>query len=291
MTNLIAYIPSLNSQYLRWLEKHEEFCLYLVSQEMAESLIPRLARNVGALAIEETLDLLYGIRNIRFPAGSLNVFHPDGMYPDFSRQDQKNWVMPDEDLSHLVAKKYLYPAGCLVEFQPVWGRWDMSAVKRQEPVIPDLEVSTREIDQLRMEAARKLGRKSPDWWRQIGAIVFRGEELLACAFNAHFPNEYEVAIFGDPRINFDAGDPAGAEVYLSLHAERGTICFCSRKGIALEGASLYVTEFPCPDCTRWIVAAGFKEVFFSGGYSMLGGLRTLQAAGVRIVKVKAPESA
>lgn len=206
---------------------------------------------------------------------------------------ETDFVMPDEDVSHLVAEKYFYTAGhCKkVAFEPVWGRWDMTAVKRQEPVIPDLEVSPEKIDQLRMEAARKLAKDSPDWWRQIGAMAFWNGRMIACSYNAHYPTEYETVLFGDPRINFNAGDPAGAEVYLSLHAEKGVIGVCARKGVALEGTSVYVTTFPCGDCARMLAECGIKELFFSEGYSVLKGFETLKVAGVRIVQVKDPESA
>ena len=167
----------------------------------------------------------------------------------------------------------------------------MLAVKRQEPVLPDLEVSSEVIDRFRIEAARRLARKSPDWWRQVGAMVFRGYEMIACSYNAHKPTEYETVLFGDPRINFDAGDSVGAEVYLSLHAEKGLIGMCAREGVMLKGASVYVTTFPCGDCARYLAECQISELFFSEGYSVLGGLRTLQAAGIRIVKVKDPESA
>jgi len=286
MNNLVAYIPALNSRYLEWLKSKQPFRLYLVSGEMAKSLIPRLERNLIALSVEDVLSLLLGVRSDMFPRSSLNIFHPEGEYPNFSDLVAgQTWVLPDEDLSRLIADKYIQATDCQVTFESVWGRWDMSAVKRQEPVIPDLEVSTEEIDQLRIKLARMFAERSPDWWRQIGAFAFRGDELIAAAYNKHHPTEYETMLFGDPRINFDAGDPAGAEIYLSLHAEEGIITACADTGTALGGASVYVTTFPCSNCARRLAACHIKELFFADGYSILGGLESLQAADVRIVKV------
>ena len=201
-------------------------------------------------------------------------------------------IMPDEDVCHAVAMELLHHDPLLsIKFEQIWGRWDMTAVKRQEPVIPDLEVSSEKIDQLRMEAARKLAKDSPDWWRQIGAMAFWSGRMIACSRNAHYPTEYETVLFGDPRINFNAGDPAGAEVYLSLHAEKGLVGVCAREGVSLKGISVYVTTFPCGDCARMLAQCRIKELFFSEGYSVLKGFETLKAADIRIVKVKDPESA
>ena len=277
MTNLIAYMPVLNRQYLEWLEKHQPFKLYLVSQYLAESLIPQLGRNMIAVS-EGKIAVM--IKSLGL-TGSVSFLDP-ALTP-FGEE----LIMPDEDISRQIASEYLHydPLYMSITFEPIWARWDMSAVKRQEPVIPDLEVSVRKIDKLRMEAANKLAQKSPDWWRQIGALAFRGDEFLAVAYNKHYPTEYETMIFGDPRIVFQAGDPAGAEVYLSLHAERGIIATCAKEGVALKGASVYVTTFPCGDCARMLAACQIKELLFQEGYSVLKGFETLKAAGVQIAKV------
>lgn len=283
MNNLIAYMPVINRQYLEWLRRHQPFSLYLIGLERAGSLIPRLERNIIALSARDVKDFLQS-SNLADCSSDVAIFSPELGNPNISPYCGKKWVMPDEDISRVIAEKYFYP-NHEVEFEQVWARWDMTAVKRQEPVIPDLEVSMSEIDIFRINEAIKLSQKSPDWWRQIGALVFKGEELLACGWNVHLPTEYETYIFGDPRLNFDAGDPAGMDAYVSLHGEEDVICTCAKKGTALEGASWYVTDLPCGRCSRKIVRTGAKEVFFRNGYSMLGGYRTFKAAGVRIVKV------
>lgn len=291
MNNLIAYIPVLNRQYREWLKGVAPFNLYLISQELAELFLPRLGRNVGAVPTKEMYEDLLGLLDRKFPGSMANIFDLDEHIPNLSNGDRRDWIMPDEDICHAIAKTYLRPAQCAVQFAPIWGRWDMTAVKREEPVIPDLEVSSRQIDVKRMEIAVKLGKQTPDWWRQIAAVAFHGDVLLAASYCAHHPTEYETAIFGDPRANFDAGDPAGAEVYLSLHAEKGIVGICAREGFKLKGASVYVTTFPCGDCARMLASCQIKELLFLEGYSVLKGLETLRAAGIRVVKVNSPELA
>jgi dCMP deaminase len=282
MTNLIAYIPVLNQQHINWLQKHPGSRLLLISNAVAENLLPRLSRNMGAVATDIIAKTILA-ENL---AVHVEILEPH--YLDLHLRP-KQYIMPDEDVSHLFMERYLHLTR--VKFEEVWGRWDMTAVKRQEPVIPDMETSSDVVCMQKMADTKKLAQKSPDWWRQVAASAFHGEKLIATACNAHYPNEYEVTIFGDPRINFDAGDPTGSEVYLSLHAEKGIIAACARMGVALEGASVYVTTFPCGDCARMLAECRIKELFFSKGYSVLKGFDTLKAAGVRIVKINDPESA
>lgn len=44
------------------------------------------------------------------------------------------------------------------------------------------------------------------------------------------------------------------------HAERNVIYACSRNGISCDGCSIYVTHFPCCDCTRAIIQSGLRQV-------------------------------
>ena len=283
MNNLIAYMPVINRQYLGWLEKHKPFHLYLITQDVAEALNPKLGRNIVSLPANIVSVFLNNVQNEFSWESLVEVFSLTNL--DLSKQKDQNWIMPDEDISHLVAGKYLTPSGCQVYFEPIWARWDMTAVKRQEPIMPDLETSSDIVDGLRMSVAEKFGQKTPDWWRQIGALAFKDQKMIAFSYCKHLPTEYETVIFGDPRINFDAGDSAGAEVYLSLHAEKGIVATCAREGISLKGASVYCTTFPCGDCARMLAECQIKELFFTEGYSVLKGFETLKAAGIRIVKV------
>lgn len=277
MNNLIAYMPVLNRQYLEWLGIHQPFVLHLISQETAESFLPRLGRNMVAVSAFNMARIISSLNDLR---GEVFILDDGSIVKGGSKI-----VMPDEDLSHLYAEANLIPFGCQVTFESIWARWDMTAVKRQESVIPDIEVSLSETDFLCMMEAKELGQKTPDWWRQIGAVAFRGYDRIACAYCRHYPDEYETFIFSDPRINFDAGNLAGAEVYLSLHAEKGIITACAREGVSLKGASVYVSTFPCGDCARMLADCQIKELYFQEGYSVLKGYETLKAAGVRVVKV------
>lgn len=290
MANLIAYIPVLNQRHLDWFERHPHSRLFLITQEMAEQFLPRLARNMSAVPTESMIKMIRSLNLVY----SVTDFSP-GWDSDLDRLilgKRKEWILPDEDISHLVAENYLLPRWYDVTFEMIWARWDMTAVKKAQPVIPDCEVSRRDIDIFRTQEAEDLSRRSPDWWRQIGAIAFRGPELLAFGRNEHFPTEYESYIFGDPRLNFDASDPTGTDAYISLHAEEYLICFCADHGISLRGASLYINTFPCGRCASAVKNAGFKEVFFREGSSFLKGFETLKSAGIRIVQVRSdPESA
>lgn len=47
----------------------------------------------------------------------------------------------------------------------------------------------------------------------------------------------------------------------TVHAETNVILASSRAGLPVGGASLYITDPPCPNCAKNIAAAGVKKVF------------------------------
>ena len=44
------------------------------------------------------------------------------------------------------------------------------------------------------------------------------------------------------------------------HAERNAIYRAARRGISVEGATAYVTLFPCADCCRAMIQSGIKRI-------------------------------
>jgi deoxycytidylate deaminase len=51
-----------------------------------------------------------------------------------------------------------------------------------------------------------------------------------------------------------------------VHAEMSALSDAARKGISVEGATLYCTTFPCHLCAKLIVAAGIKKVIYLEPY-------------------------
>lgn len=57
------------------------------------------------------------------------------------------------------------------------------------------------------------------------------------------------------------------EYQRAVHAEMEAILGCGRNGRTTRNAFLYVTTFPCHNCTKHIIAAGFQGVFYIEPYA------------------------
>ena len=71
------------------------------------------------------------------------------------------------------------------------------------------------------------------------------------------------------------------EECLCTHAEQNAICQAAYYGVAIAGATIYITISPCLTCAKLIINAGIKEVVYGGDYAFLDTVKDMfKAAGV-----------
>ena len=67
----------------------------------------------------------------------------------------------------------------------------------------------------------------------------------------------------------------------AIHSEADAICRAARNGVSTEGATIYVTRYPCEACARTIIAAGIKKVVFGRNQPISETTRQMfESAGV-----------
>lgn len=52
----------------------------------------------------------------------------------------------------------------------------------------------------------------------------------------------------------------------AVHAEMDALLCCARSGVSPQNALLYVTTFPCHNCTRHIIASGIERIYYIEPY-------------------------
>jgi dCMP deaminase len=189
-------------------------------------------------------------------------------------------IMPDEPECHDLAKAFSLT---VVRYEPVFLRWHRSNSVAENAVMADVELSFTDFDRKMMGKASGEAERSLDWWRQVGAVMVRGEEVILAAYNRHVPDERWPYVWGDPRASFRQG--IAIEMSTAIHAEAALIAEAAKRGVALVGCSLYVTTFPCPPCAKLIGSSGVRRLYFQAGYSMLDGEEVMRANGIEIVRV------
>jgi dCMP deaminase len=269
---VLLYLPVIHAGYELFLQRHCDAEEILLLGAGFTASYPSLAKDIRALPPERAAGYL-SPRRVR-------VIEPADL-PAAVTAD--TLVMPDEEITRDLAARYELERGRTVVFDRTFLRWDRDWATAHVPVAFDGEITVEELPRELLGAAQSLSQRSSDWWRQVGAVAARDRQVLGCAWNRHYPTEYAPYLNGDPRDGFERG--VRADLSTALHAEAAVISRAARDGVALAGADLYTTTFPCPACARLIAVAGLRRCFFAGQYSVLDGERVLRAAGVSLIWV------
>jgi len=143
-----------------------------------------------------------------------------------------------------------------------------------------------EWDEYFMEIATLVASRSTCMRRQVGCVVVKERRILSTGYNGAPSGVTHCHETGCRRA--DEGIPSGerAELCRGVHAEQNAIIQGARHGVALRGATVYVTTQPCSICTKMLINAGIEEIIFDGEYPDELSQRLLKEAGVFCHKYK-----
>ena len=131
-----------------------------------------------------------------------------------------------------------------------------------------------QFDSSYLEMARVWAKNSYCTRRKVGALLVKDRMIISDGFNgtpAGFENICE-----DPST--------GKTKPYVLHAEANAITKVAKSGNNSEGATLYVTDAPCLECSKLIIQAGIKRVVYMIEYSVKDGIELLRRAGIEVCK-------
>lgn len=270
-----AYIPVVHRGHQEFLKKVQPDVLYVLGKSF-QADFPFLERDIRALTPHEIQKMC---QTLGF-ASDVRILEKDTL-SDLKKAQKI--IFSDDHVMRMLAEKYL--SGISVDFEKIFLRWDKMAAITATPVSSDGEISTKELDRTFLQSARYEARKSSNWWRQVGAVAVKNQKIIFAGFNEHKPSEHITYIEGDPRSNFDAGDPHLKNMYTEIHGEANVIAQAARQGVSLQDASIYVTTFPCPSCALQIIESGIREIYYADGYSNLNAEQNLRSAGIKLIRV------
>lgn len=277
---VILYAPALHQGYINFLNKHEADPIFVVTEEIRARLakeVPYFGRDIRMILSSDMVQIFSLLQQ---NPGRVRVLNEIAIAE--IKENKSEIIMPEEDISHKLYQEF-FP-NHKVSFESVFLRWDRLISTKENEINPNRVISEKEFDKEIMQRAVFEGQKSSDWWRQIGAIVVKDGQVVVSTHNFHLPRPDNPNVLGDPRSNFEAGE--SIEISTAIHAEAAAIAEAARRGTVLEGAHVYVSTFPCPNCARLLVQAGVKKVFYAKGYSLVDAEDILKNAGVEIVMVK-----
>ena len=113
-------------------------------------------------------------------------------------------------------------------------------------------------DQYFMVQAALLASRSTCKRLSVGAVLVRDKRIIAGGYNG--------SVSGDDHCIDEGCYLRDGHCVRTIHAEMNAILQCARFGMSTDGASLYVTVFPCLQCTKSLLQAGIKEINYIRNY-------------------------
>lgn len=108
--------------------------------------------------------------------------------------------------------------------------------------------------------------------RKVGCLVVKNKMIISDGYNGT-PSGFE---------NICEDDNNVTKPYV-LHAEANAITKLARSSNNSDGATLYVTDAPCIECSKLIIQAGIKRVVYAQEYRLTDGLDLLKRAGIEVI--------
>ncbi len=103
--------------------------------------------------------------------------------------------------------------------------------------------------------------------RQIGAVIVKNKRILTTGYNGAPAGIKSCKDKGEClRINMDIPSGTRHELCYAIHAEQNAIIQAARMGISIEGATIYITHYPCSICAKLIVNAGISRIVYIHPY-------------------------
>ncbi len=114
---------------------------------------------------------------------------------------------------------------------------------------------TNETDRKFVRYAEVIAQQSPDLSTKTGAVIVSrlDEKIIASGFN-RMPHGKLFC------LTLDTRQSAQKKYLWTVHSEVVAVGSCAKKGVSTWGATLYSNWWPCADCTRLLIEAGFARV-------------------------------
>lgn len=138
-------------------------------------------------------------------------------------------------------------------------------------------------DQYFMSQSMLLAMRSTCTRLSVGATIVREKRVISGGYNG--------SVSGDVHCNDHGCYLIDGHCARTVHAEMNALLQCAKFGVKTEGADIYVTHFPCLQCTKTIIQSGIRKIYFLKNYHNHSyALKLLEQANIKVEQVAVPEN-
>tara|TARA_Y100000389_G_C17469834_1_gene529321 strand:- start:8821 stop:9231 length:411 start_codon:yes stop_codon:yes gene_type:complete len=89
----------------------------------------------------------------------------------------------------------------------------------------------------------------------VGCLFVKDNRIIAQGYNGYLPGAPHKQVIRD---NHEIA---------TVHAEQNTISDCAKRGVSCNGATAYITHYPCINCAKLLFATGIKDIKYIEDYN------------------------
>jgi dCMP deaminase len=113
-------------------------------------------------------------------------------------------------------------------------------------------------DEYFMNIARVVASRSTCDRKFVGSVIVRDKTILSTGYNG--------SIRGMPHCSEVGHMMEDGHCVATIHAESNAILQAAKNGVAIDGASIYVTASPCWNCFKQVANAGIRRIIYGEFY-------------------------
>ena len=82
----------------------------------------------------------------------------------------------------------------------------------------------------------------------VGCVLVKDNRIISAGYNGFLAGlPHESCVVNNHEQN-------------TVHAEQNAISDCAKRGVSTDGATAYITHYPCINCAKILLASGISEI-------------------------------
>lgn len=160
----------------------------------------------------------------------------------------------------------------------------MVDVEYQEHIFVD---ERPDVDHYFMKIAELVKLRSTCIKQKVGAVLVKEKQIISTGYNGAPKGVTHCT--KETCLRKDLNSLEKSHLCRGAHAGENAIAQAAYHGVSTKNSVIYTTHFPCMSCTKLLINAGVKKIFYAREYDMRNALKMdmLKEAGVEIERVVA----
>ncbi len=136
-----------------------------------------------------------------------------------------------------------------------------------------------------MDITSLVAKRSTCLRRAVGALIVKDKRILATGYNGAPTKIRHCLEIGCLREELNVPSGEKHELCRGIHAEQNAIIQAAFHGVSIKGATLFCTNLPCSICTKMIINAGVKRIYYQEGYADIMSKGMLDEVGIEVIQL------